>query len=109
MRDLVANKWSAQVVDALEDGPKRFGELQRLAQGVSPKVLTQTLCRFEDFGLIDRTVYPTVPSHVEYALTPLGRSAIVPFNQLRDWWVENNRDWWVENNTDKAFDQHGTD
>ncbi|WAL68690.1 helix-turn-helix domain-containing protein [Amycolatopsis cynarae] len=47
-----------------EDGPQRFGELQRHLQGISPKVLTQTLRRLEEFGLLDRTVYPAVPLHV---------------------------------------------
>ncbi|WP_369393316.1 winged helix-turn-helix transcriptional regulator [Streptomyces sp. CG1] len=89
--DLLANKWSALAIGALEDGPQRFGELQRKLQGVSPKVLTQTLRRLEDFGILDRTIYPAVPLHVEYALTPLGQSAAIPLNALRAW-VEDNID-----------------
>ncbi|AUG82056.1 transcriptional regulator [Kitasatospora sp. MMS16-BH015] len=89
--DLLANKWSALAIGALEEGPQRFGELQRRLQGVSPKVLTQTLRRLEEAGLLDRTVYPAVPLHVEYALTPLGESAAVPLNALRSW-VELNLD-----------------
>ncbi|MFD7711728.1 winged helix-turn-helix transcriptional regulator [Streptomyces sp. NPDC059785] len=89
--DLLANKWSALAIGALEDGPKRFGELQRTLQGVSPKVLTQTLRRLEDAAILDRTIYPAVPLHVEYALTPLGQSAAVPLNALRSW-VEANID-----------------
>jgi DNA-binding HxlR family transcriptional regulator len=92
--DLLANKWSALAIGALEDGPKRFGELQRRLHGVSPKVLTQTLRRLEDFGVLDRTIYPAVPLHVEYALTPLGQSAAIPLNALRSW---------VEENLDNAF------
>ncbi|MER5542418.1 winged helix-turn-helix transcriptional regulator [Streptomyces sp. NPDC001118] len=92
--DLLANKWSALAIGALEDGPQRFGELQRRLQGVSPKVLTQTLRRLEDFGILDRTIYPAVPLHVEYALTPLGQSAALPLNALRAW---------VEDNIDQAF------
>ncbi|WP_369184887.1 winged helix-turn-helix transcriptional regulator [Streptomyces sp. Y1] len=92
--DLLANKWSALAIGALEEGPQRFGELQRRLQGVSPKVLTQTLRRLEDVGILDRTVYPAVPLHVEYALTDLGRSAAVPLNHLRSW---------VEDNLDHAF------
>ncbi|MGF6887067.1 DNA-binding HxlR family transcriptional regulator [Nocardia sp. GAS34] len=91
MLDLLANKWSALAIGMLEDGPQRFGELQRRLQGISPKVLTQTLRRMEDFGLVDRTVYPAVPLHVEYALTELGESAAVPLNNLRAW-VERNLD-----------------
>ncbi|MGD3108927.1 winged helix-turn-helix transcriptional regulator [Streptomyces sp. YGL11-2] len=89
MLDLLANKWSALAIGALEDGPQRFGALQRLLQGVSPKVLTQTLRRLEDAGLVDRTVYPAVPLHVEYALTALGHSAAVPLGLLRTWVEEN--------------------
>ncbi|MFD0344956.1 winged helix-turn-helix transcriptional regulator [Kitasatospora aburaviensis] len=65
--------------------------LQRRLQGVSPKVLTQTLRRLEDSGILDRTVYPAVPLHVEYSLTPLGQSAAIPLNALRAW-VEDNID-----------------
>lgn len=89
MLDLLANKWSALAIGALDDGPQRFGALQRLLQGVSPKVLTQTLRRLEDAGLVDRTVYPAVPLHVEYALTALGRSAAVPLRLLRTWVEEH--------------------
>jgi DNA-binding HxlR family transcriptional regulator len=89
MLDLLANKWSALAIGALEDGPQRFGALQRLLQGVSPKVLTQTLRRLEDTGLVDRVVYPAVPLHVEYSLTALGHSAAVPLRFLRTWVEEN--------------------
>lgn len=89
--DLLANKWSALAIGALEDGPRRFGALQRQLQGVSPKALTQTLRRLEDGGFVDRTVYPAVPLHVEYSLTDLGRSVAVPLAQLRTW-VEEHMD-----------------
>ena len=89
--DLLANKWSALAIGALEEGPRRFGALQRRLEGVSPKVLTNTLRRLEDAGFVDRTVYPAVPLHVEYALTDLGRSVAKPLAQLRDW-VEANLD-----------------
>lgn len=91
MLDLLANKWSALAIGALEDGPRRFGELQRHLQGVSPKVLTQTLRRLEDADLVTRTIYPVVPLHVEYDLTDLGRSAAVPLGLLRSW-VEEHLD-----------------
>ncbi len=89
--DLIANKWSALAVGALEDGPQRFGELQRHLRGVSPKVLTATLRRLEASGFLTRTVYPAVPLHVEYALTGLGHSAAVPLGLLRTW-AEDNLD-----------------
>jgi DNA-binding HxlR family transcriptional regulator len=89
--DLLANKWSALVIGALEDGPHRFGDLQRRLQGVSPKVLTQTLRRLQKHGFVDRTVYPEVPLHVEYTLTEPGRSVSEPLAALRSW-VESNLD-----------------
>ena len=91
MLDLLANKWSALAIGTMEEGPQRFGELQRRLQGVSPKVLTQTLRRLESSDLVIRTVYPAVPLHVEYELTALGRSAAIPLALLRSW-VEENLD-----------------
>jgi DNA-binding HxlR family transcriptional regulator len=89
--DLLANKWAALAIGAMEDGALRFGELQRLLEGVSPKVLTQTLRRLEEAGFVDRTIYPAVPLHVEYTLTELGHSVAEPLAGLRSW-VENNLD-----------------
>ncbi|MBL7259825.1 winged helix-turn-helix transcriptional regulator [Paractinoplanes lichenicola] len=87
--DLLANKWSALALGALEDGPRRFGALRDRLDGVSPKVLTATLRKLEDQGLIDRTVFPSVPLHVEYSLTPLGADACAPLAALRQWVVAN--------------------
>jgi DNA-binding HxlR family transcriptional regulator len=89
--DLLANKWSALAIGAMEEGPQRFGALQKRLEGVSPKVLTATLRRLEDRGFVERTVYPAVPLHVEYELTPLGRSVAQPLAQLRTW-VEDHMD-----------------
>lgn len=89
--DLLANKWAALAIGALEDGPLRFGELQRRLQGISPKVLTQTLRRLEENGFLHREIYPAVPLHVEYSLTDLGHSVAEPLGALRTW-VETNLD-----------------
>lgn len=73
----------------LRDGPKRYGELKRLVQGVSDKVLIQQLKDLEADHVLARTSYNEVPPRVDYALTPLGRSladAIVP---LCTWGTEN--------------------
>ncbi|WP_446465413.1 winged helix-turn-helix transcriptional regulator [Streptomyces sp. BRA346] len=83
--ELLANKWTGLAITALEGGPRRFGELRRKLEGVSPKVLTQTLRRLEDNGLVVRTVYPEVPPRVEYELTNLGRGALEPLAHLRTW------------------------
>lgn len=87
--DLIANKWSALAIGALEQGPLRFGELQRRLGGVTPKVLTATLKRLGGNGLITRTVIPAVPLHVEYELTALGRSLAAPLAALRTWAEEH--------------------
>ncbi|MEC4018822.1 winged helix-turn-helix transcriptional regulator [Streptomyces sp. H27-D2] len=89
--DMLANKWAALAIGALEDGPQRFGVLRRRLQGISPKVLTSTLRRLEQNGFVERTVYPAVPLHVEYELTELGSGVSVPLGQLRAW-VENHLD-----------------
>ncbi|MET0899195.1 MAG: helix-turn-helix domain-containing protein [Mycobacterium sp.] len=83
--DLLANKWSALIIGLLEDGPRRFTQLQTALPGVGPKMLTQTLRRLENAGLISRTIYPEVPPRVEYALTDLGVSVSAPLAQLRSW------------------------
>lgn len=85
MLDLLANKWSALAIGALEDGAQRFGELKTRLQGVSPKVLSQTLKRLEEHSILTRTVYAEVPARVEYELTELGHDAAVPLKSLRDW------------------------
>ncbi|WP_433082583.1 winged helix-turn-helix transcriptional regulator [Dactylosporangium sp. CA-052675] len=89
MLDLLANKWSALALGALEPGPQRFGALRSRLQGVSPKVLTATLRRLEEHGLIEREVFAEVPPRVVYSLTPLGRDANGPLSLLRTW-VEQN-------------------
>ncbi|GGS49896.1 cinnamoyl ester hydrolase [Planobispora rosea] len=89
--DLLANKWTALAIGVLEEGPQRFGALQRRLEGISPKVLTQTLRRLEDAGFVDRTIYPAVPLHVEYELTELGRGVAEPLGALRSW-VERHLD-----------------
>lgn len=85
MLDLLANKWSALVIGILEDGPTRFGELKRALEGISPKVLSATLKRLEDGGLVHREVFAEVPLHVEYSLTAFGASAAEPLRMLREW------------------------
>jgi DNA-binding HxlR family transcriptional regulator len=87
--DLLANKWTALAIGALEDGPRRFGELRRRLEGVSQKMLTQTLRELERDGLVTRTVYPVVPLRVDYELTDLGRSVSEPLSAIRSWSERN--------------------
>ncbi|MDN3026144.1 helix-turn-helix domain-containing protein [Streptomyces sp. S.PB5] len=89
--DQIADKWSMMVM-ALLERPTRFNELKRGLEGVTQRVLTQTLRRLERNGMIRRTVLPTSPVGVEYSLTPLGESLREPFGRLYDWTVEHSEE-----------------
>jgi DNA-binding HxlR family transcriptional regulator len=83
--DVLANKWTNLVVCALRDGPLRFGQLRRQLEGITQKMLTQTLRALERDGLVTRTLYPTIPPRVDYELTDLGRDAARLFDGLVAW------------------------
>ena len=86
----VANKWTMLVISALSDEEVlRFSELRRRVEGVTQKVLTQTLRGLERDGLVERTVYPTVPVTVEYRLTTLGSSLASAVSVIKAWAYEN--------------------
>jgi DNA-binding HxlR family transcriptional regulator len=85
----VGDKWSMLVVVMLGDGPKRFNELRRSIGGISQRMLTLTLRALERDGLVTRTVFPTIPPRVDYALTGLGRSLLIPVGALSAWALEN--------------------
>jgi DNA-binding HxlR family transcriptional regulator len=70
---------------SLASGPRRFNELKRVIGGVSQRMLTLTLRGLERDGFVTRTVFPTIPPRVDYALTDLGRSLLVPIQALGDW------------------------
>jgi DNA-binding HxlR family transcriptional regulator len=74
MLERIADKWTLLAIDALEDGPRRFGEVRRRVGRVSQKMLTKTLRQLERDGLVDRHVFAEVPPRVEYSLTPRGRA-----------------------------------
>ncbi|MFI6575752.1 winged helix-turn-helix transcriptional regulator [Nocardiopsis sp. NPDC050513] len=85
----IANKWTAMVVIALGSGRKRFGDLRTAVDGISGKVLTDTLRNLERDGLVARHVYPEVPPRVEYELTALGHTLQVPLRALGRWAEEH--------------------
>ncbi len=87
--ELLGNKWTTLVICALSDGKMRFGELRRRIEGVTQKMLTQTLRALERDGLVSRTIYPTIPPRVEYELTELGESAIDLHDAIIAWSVEH--------------------
>jgi DNA-binding HxlR family transcriptional regulator len=82
---LLADKWTIPVIHALARGTKRTGQLKAELAGVSQKMLTQTLRALQQHGLVERKVFPEVPPHVEYSLTPLGRSINEPLAGICAW------------------------
>ena len=87
--NLIADQWTALVIYALESGTKRFSQLFTHIDGISKKMLSQTLHDMERNGLVQRMVYPVVPPRVEYSLTTLGQTLIEPIIALRSWAEEH--------------------
>lgn len=85
----VGDKWSVLVVTRLGAGAMRFNELRRAIGGISQRMLTLTLRGLERDGLVTRTVFPTIPPRVDYALTPLGRDLLQPVSALGEWATRN--------------------
>ncbi len=81
--EIISNKWTVLVVFALSQQPRRHGDLVDVIGGVSRKVLTQTLRRLQQYGLIER--HAEAPRHVEYRLTDLGRTLVEPIEVLTSW------------------------
>lgn len=90
--ELIADQWTPLVICALEEGTMRFGQLLKRIDGISKKMLTQTLRAMERNGLVQRVVYPVVPPVVEYSLTPLGQTLREPVQALRAWAYEHLRE-----------------
>jgi DNA-binding HxlR family transcriptional regulator len=87
--DRIADKWTCLAVYALADGPMRHGELRRTIQGITQKMLTQTLRSMERDGLVERTVIANIPPHVEYKLTPLGNTLKKPLAAICRWAMDH--------------------
>ncbi|PZS32287.1 MAG: transcriptional regulator [Pseudonocardiales bacterium] len=91
--DRIGDKWTVLILGELSDGaPRRFTALRRRIVGVSEKMLTQTLRNLERDGLVQRTIYPVIPPHVEYHLTPLGQTLRAPVAALERWSREHMDD-----------------
>ncbi len=88
--DRIGDKWSVLILKNLEEGPRRFGALKRMIGDISQRMLTQTLRDLQRDGLIQRTVYPTVPPSVDYRLTRLGQSLMDPLEHLVQWSDRNH-------------------
>ncbi len=81
----IGGKYKARILWYLRDGVLRYGELKRTVEGITPKMLTQTLKELEADGLITRQLYFEVPPRVEYSLTEAGVELIPFINQMRVW------------------------
>jgi DNA-binding HxlR family transcriptional regulator len=87
--DRIGDRWTVLVIGALIEGPHRFSSVARRVDGISQKMLTQTLRGLERDGLVERTIYPEVPPRVEYELTESGRSLSEPLASLEAWAKEH--------------------
>ena len=83
--DMVSGKWKSLVLYYLSEGTLRYGEIRRKIDGITQKMLTQTLRDLERNGLVSRKVYPVVPPKVEYTITKHGEALIPIFQSLQIW------------------------
>lgn len=83
--DKIADKWTILILTVLCPKPARFNQIKRRLDGITHKALADALKRLERHGLVTRTVLPTAPIGVEYAITPLGHSLRQPFEALCAW------------------------
>ena len=83
--EIISSKWAVVTLYALTEGPVRHGDLVELIGGVSRKVLTQTLRRLQDNGLVELRADAEAPPRVEYSLTELGRTLEDPIRRLTEW------------------------
>eukprot|EP01037_Dinobryon_pediforme_P012219 gene12219-12305_t len=81
----ITSQWGVLILITLEGGTRRFSELRRAIDGVSERMLAQTLQWLEQDGMVDRVAFDVVPPHVEYSLTPMGREAAEKVRHLADW------------------------
>lgn len=82
---LIGSKWKLLILRNLLARPWRFNELRKNLEGISQKVLTDSLRSLEDDGIVTRTVYPEVPPRVEYALSDLGETMRPILDAMEDW------------------------
>lgn len=101
----IGEKWSMLALVSLAQGPRRFGALRRSIEGVSQKMLTQTLRNLERDGLVKRRLYDEMPLRVEYELTRLGDGLLPVVAQLKTWAERNLRT--IEKNQAHFEDRHG--
>lgn len=82
---IIGSKWTVLILRELCEGTKRFGELQRSLDGISPKTLSLRLRELEKHGIVKKKVFKEIPLHVEYSLTPRGESLRDLIEKMREW------------------------
>ena len=87
--ELIRGKWKAVILCHLNDGPKRFLELQRITGDISQKVLNEKLQELQHHGLIRKIVYPQVPPKVEYLLTEIGKDLFPALEMIQNWSIKH--------------------
>lgn len=88
--DRLGDRWTVLVLKALEGGTLRFSEIRAEIADISQRMLAQTLRRLEQDGLVSRRVFPTIPPRVDYTLTELGHSLMVPLREMVRWALDNH-------------------
>ncbi len=83
--EIIGSKWTALILRDLAEGPRRFGELERSVEGISPRTLSQRLDGLEQHGIITKASYAEVPPRIEYTLTPKGHDLVPVLRQMAEW------------------------
>lgn len=82
---IIGSKWTMLLIHNLFEGKKRFGELEKILTGISPKTLSLRLKELEQEGILTKKVFAEIPLRVEYALTPKGKSLSDIFKKMAEW------------------------
>ena len=98
---VLEGRWKSTILCVLAKwGPRRFNQLVKSIEGISPRMLTKQLKELERDGIVERTVYPEMPPRVEYSITEKGMSLVPVLKVLADWGWENMFRNWVEIDTE---------
>ena len=88
VQKILSGKWSLLVLCYLKNGPLRFGDIQRYIPEVTQTTLTKTLRKLENDGIVIRTIFPVIPPHVEYSLSPIGKEMVPVLEALGEFGIK---------------------
>ena len=83
--EVIGGKWKILIIHLVNNGVNRFGKLSMLLRNISKQMLTTQLRELERDGILERVIYPEIPPHVEYFLTPKGKALVPVLTALKDW------------------------